>query len=119
MDLSEWAHHYLIRNSKLKGWTISGDGPIYTVEAKKSQRYLVTEALADASDADVIITLNTRENIAWSAEHLESLGDTRIVFANPTQDSFWTLNARMIRMFGDSERYRKKPEAFSTEVALV
>jgi hypothetical protein len=119
MDLAEWAHHFLIRNSKLKGWTVTGSGPTYTVEAKKTQRYAVSENLENAPQADVLITLNTKKNLGFAASHFDELPEMRILFANPTADAYWTLNIRMLRTFGDAKRFCKHPEAFTSEVPLV
>lgn len=119
MDLHEWAHQYLLRNAKLKGWSVKEDGRGYAVEAKSSRRYDVVGTLAERSEADVVITLNTKENVRWAAEHIDELGDLRVVFTNPAEDGFWTLNVRMMRSFGDIDRFRKKPESLSSEVPLV
>ena len=119
MDLFEWSHQFLVRNSKLKGWSVSGEGPRYVVQARTSQRYFVVEELSTASDADVIITPNSKENLSWASTHFDDLGDIRIIFTNPHADTYWTLNVRMLRMFGDVARFKKTPKAFSSEVPLV
>jgi hypothetical protein len=119
MDLFEWSHQFLVRNSKLKGWQVSGDGPRYVVEAKASQRYLVVEDLSTATDADVIITLNSKANVTWAASSFDKLPEVRIIFANPDADAYWTLNVRMLRMFGDVARFKKTPKMFSGEAPLL
>lgn len=119
MDLDEWAHQFLVRNAKVKGWTFKRDGDGYRVTSTKAQRYGVSERLDDAGAADVIITLNSRENVRWAAEHLDELPEQRILFANPETNSFWTLNVRMLKAFGEPDRFRKKPETYSSEVAFV
>ena len=119
MDLFEWSHQFLVRNSKLKGWSVSGEGPRYDVTAKSSQRYLVVEDLSSANDADVIITPNSKANITWAAAHFDELGDVRIIFTNPNADAYWTLNVRMLRTFGDAARFKKTPKMFTGEVPLI
>lgn len=119
MDLSEWAHQFLIRNAKLKGWIVNGSGPEYTVESKAKQTYTVVEHAKDAPEANVLITLNTKANVRWVAEHFDEIPESRIIFANPQADGYWTLNIRMMRLFGDVDRFKKKPETFSTEVPLL
>lgn len=119
MDLDEWAHQYLVRNAKLKGWTFERDGDGYIVEARTRQRYAVAERLEPIAGADVIITLNDRDNLRRASELLNELGETRVVFANPRADCFWTLNPRMLTRFGDPERFRKKPAAYSSEVPIL
>jgi hypothetical protein len=119
MDLSEWAHQFLIRNAKLKGWKVSGEGPRYDVTTKTQQRYLVCEAIQEHEGADVIITLNTQTNLNWVASRFDDLPEARIIFTNPTTDSYWTLNITMLRKFGDVERFKKKPKVFMNDVAFV
>ena len=119
MDLNEWGHQFLIRNSKLKGWKVEGDGPAYDVTTKKTQRYLVSADAREHDGADVLITLNTEANLSWVASHFDELPESRIIFTNPQSDAYWTLNIKMLRSFGDAERFKKKPELFTSDVPVV
>ena len=119
MDLSEWAHQFLIRNAKLKGWSVTGEGPEYEVTTRTVQRYLTCEDVSEHNGADVIITLNTEANLAWASSHFDELPESRIIFANPREDAYWTLNIKMLRSFGDVERFKKKPKAFMSDVPIV
>jgi hypothetical protein len=114
MRLREWAGEYLRRNSKIKQWEIiSMDDTRAVVRTPRAKIiYVFQESLTreylQSKDEMIIITLNTKSNVKQAQALFDEIdSNTRIIFANTDDDSFWILNPGFIRNYSTPDQFKK------------